>query len=58
MNIRSGASQEETTVGACAYPVGLFLACFAFSYLDRQIMSILVEPLKATLHISDIQIFR
>ncbi|WP_135717227.1 MFS transporter, partial [Klebsiella quasipneumoniae] len=56
MNIRSGASQEGTTVGACAYPVGLFLACFAFSYLDRQIMSILVEPLKATLHISDIQI--
>ncbi|UNA34422.1 MFS transporter [Klebsiella pneumoniae subsp. pneumoniae] len=43
-------------MGACAYPVGLFLACFAFSYLDRQIMSILVEPLKATLHISDIQI--
>jgi len=39
-----------------AYAIGLFLACFAFSYLDRQILSILVESLKTTLNISDIQI--
>jgi len=39
-----------------AYSAALFLICFAFSYLDRQIVSILVQPLKATLGITDSQI--
>jgi MFS family permease len=39
-----------------AYAVGLFLLCFAFSYLDRQVVSILVAPLKSGLSLSDFQI--
>ncbi|EJN35059.1 sugar phosphate permease [Pseudomonas sp. GM78] len=38
------------------YTVGLFFLCFVFSYIDRQIVSILVQPIKATLALSDTQI--
>ena len=38
------------------YIVLLFFVCFAFSYLDRQIVSILVQPIKLTLGITDTQI--
>lgn len=38
------------------YIVLLFFTCFAFSYLDRQIVSILVQPIKLTLGITDTQI--
>ncbi|WP_250527440.1 MFS transporter [Caballeronia sp. GAWG2-1] len=38
------------------YVVLLFFTCFAFSYLDRQIVSILVQPIKLTLGITDTQI--
>jgi MFS family permease len=38
------------------YVVVLFFVCFAFSYLDRQIVSILVQPIKETLALTDTQI--
>ncbi|SAK96544.1 major facilitator transporter [Caballeronia hypogeia] len=38
------------------YIVLLFFTCFAFSYLDRQIVSILVQPIKLTLALTDTQI--
>jgi MFS family permease len=39
-----------------SYIVLLFFVCFAFSYLDRQIVSILVQPIKLTLGLTDTQI--
>jgi MFS family permease len=39
-----------------AYIVVLFFVCFAFSYLDRQIVSILVQPIKQSLVLTDTQI--
>lgn len=39
-----------------AYIVGMFFLCFVFSYIDRQVVSILVQPLKAGLALSDTQI--
>jgi MFS family permease len=39
-----------------AYVVLLFFVCFAFSYLDRQIVSILVQPIKQSLALTDTQI--
>ncbi|CAM3559987.1 Major facilitator superfamily (MFS) profile domain-containing protein [Bordetella sputigena] len=39
-----------------AYIVGMFFLCFVFSYIDRQVVSILVQPLKASLTLSDTQI--
>ncbi|MGO4331778.1 MFS transporter [Cupriavidus sp. 2TAF22] len=38
------------------YIVFMFFICFAFSYIDRQVVSILVQPLKASLLLSDTQI--
>ncbi|CAG9179822.1 MFS transporter [Cupriavidus pampae] len=51
-------STEATSHGALshAYIVGMFFLCFAFSYIDRQVVSILVQPLKASLSLSDMQI--
>ena len=49
--------QEQAAEPASyGYIVGLFFVCFAFSYVDRQIVSILVQPLKLALAISDAQI--
>jgi len=42
--------------GRQSYAVGLFFLCFVFSYIDRQIVSILVQPIKASLTLSDTQI--
>ncbi|MDR3097501.1 MAG: MFS transporter [Paraburkholderia sp.] len=39
-----------------AYIVLLFFVCFAFSYLDRQVVSILVQPIKQSLALTDTQI--
>lgn len=38
------------------YIVLLFFVCFAFSYLDRQVVSILVQPIKQSLALTDTQI--
>ncbi|MFM0437022.1 MFS transporter [Paraburkholderia strydomiana] len=38
------------------YVVLLFFVCFAFSYLDRQVVSILVQPIKQSLALTDTQI--
>ena len=38
------------------YVVLLFFVCFAFSYLDRQVISILVQPIKQSLGLTDTQI--
>ncbi|WP_321949582.1 MFS transporter [Paraburkholderia sp. J10-1] len=38
------------------YIVLLFFICFAFSYLDRQIVSVLVQPIKQSLALTDTQI--
>ncbi|RON39078.1 MFS transporter [Pseudomonas brassicacearum] len=56
MNVFGSAGPASEDNRGSAYSVGLFLLCFAFSYLDRQIVSILVQPLKATLGLSDTQI--
>ncbi|SCX72544.1 MFS transporter [Variovorax sp. EL159] len=44
---------------APVYPwlvVALFLACHVFSYIDRQVISLLVQPMKASMGLSDTQI--
>jgi MFS family permease len=38
------------------YIVLLFFVCFAFSYLDRQVVSILVQPIKQSLALTDTEI--
>jgi MFS family permease len=52
------ALNEEVRITAprSAYVVFVFFLCFVFSYIDRQIVSILVQPLKLALHLTDAQI--
>lgn len=56
----SAASAAPVSVphshGRPGYVVALFFLCFACSYADRQIVSILVQPLKEALALSDTQI--
>jgi MFS family permease len=47
---------EHAGVSRSAYAVFIFFVCFVFSYIDRQIVSILVQPLKLAMHLSDAQI--
>lgn len=48
---------EEIRVGVYPYVVVLILGLiYAFNYLDRQIVAILVEPIKADLNLTDTQI--
>lgn len=56
MNVTRSLEPASNENQGSVYSATLFLICFAFSYLDRQIVSILVQPLKATLGISDSQI--
>lgn len=50
------ADDETAASGHHVYVVLLFFVCFAFSYLDRQVVSILVQPIKQTLALTDTQI--
>ncbi|HRO03460.1 MAG TPA: MFS transporter, partial [Terricaulis sp.] len=48
---------EDIRVGAYPYVVVLILGLiYAFNYLDRQIVAILVEPIKADLNLTDTQV--
>jgi MFS family permease len=38
------------------YVVGVLLICYVFSFIDRQIISLLVEPIKRDLGLNDIEI--
>lgn len=48
---------EPARGGAYAwYVVGVLVVAYTFSYIDRQILTLLVQPIKASLKISDVQI--
>jgi hypothetical protein len=40
---------------AAWYVVGLFTVAYVFSFVDRQIVSLLIDPIQADLRISDTQ---
>lgn len=63
MNVHPLSAQQAGDVTApesgdvrAVYVVTLFFICFAFSYLDRQVVSILVQPIKQSLALTDTQI--
>src|SRR5258708_40250064 len=43
-------------VGEAAWVVVLMSVCFGFSYLDRNVLTILTQPIKHSLALSDTQI--
>jgi MFS family permease len=61
--VTAGARREATdgvepwpTPGHARGTVGLLIAAYFMSYIDRSILSLLVEPIKHSLHLSDTQI--
>ena len=51
------AQNEEATFsrGYLRYAMGLFLVIYVINFVDRQIFSILIEPIKAEIELSDTQ---
>jgi predicted MFS family arabinose efflux permease len=50
-----GAGERSTSLYAW-YVVIVLMMAYTLSFIDRQILSLLVEPIKAELHISDTQV--
>lgn len=48
--------REAATTAASAYVLGVTLVCSILSYMDRQVVSLVVAPIKASLHISDVEV--
>lgn len=46
---------EVLSPGRQKYVIGVFLIFYVFAYMDRNILSMLVEPIKLSLHITDVQ---
>jgi len=52
----SGESAEGYSKGYLRYALGLFLLVYIVNFIDRQIFSILIEPIKAEIELSDTQL--
>ena len=52
---RAGAANPEFTTGYTNYVLGILFLVYVMNFVDRQILSILVEPIKASLDASDTQ---
>jgi len=51
-------SMDEESTGSLAYPwyiVSLCMLAYIFSFIDRQVITLLIEPIRADLQISDTQ---
>ena len=52
------AVEKEESSGSLAYPwyiVSLCMVAYVFSFIDRQVISLLIDPIRADLNISDTQ---
>src|SRR5580698_11617009 len=52
----SGPGQNESRIGYAWYVVFVLMACYTLSFVDRQILSLLVGPIKRDLQVSDTRI--
>ena len=50
------AGESETASRAAWYGLGVLFLAYTFSFIDRSILSLLVEPIKADLSLSDTQV--
>src|SRR5271166_3677986 len=50
------AARQETSTGFAWYVVIILTACYTLSFIDRQILSLLVGPIKRDLGISDTRV--
>ena len=52
-SLKSPAPQREAGVGYPAYVLVVLMVCYTLSFIDRQILSLLVGPIRRDLGISD-----
>lgn len=50
------AADQQPSLRYAWYVVAILIIAYTFSYIDRQILTLLVQPIKATLGVSDVQI--
>ena len=56
MQGKQSIERHDTSEGSGRYAVVLLTVCFTLAYIDRQVLSLLVGPVKASLQLSDSQI--
>jgi len=54
-DIGSNLKEQPQSLGTAWYMVVLCMIAYLFSFVDRQIVALLIEPIRADLHISDTQ---
>lgn len=54
-DIDSNLKEQPQSLGTAWYMVVLCMIAYLFSFVDRQIVALLIEPIRADLHISDTQ---
>jgi MFS family permease len=52
----NNAGQDYPREAYAWYVVGVLVVAYTFSFIDRMILTLLVDPIRASLHISDVQI--
>jgi len=50
------ADQDYPRPAYAWYVVGVLVVAYTFSFIDRMLLTLLVDPIRASLHISDVQI--
>ncbi|MEK9892635.1 MAG: MFS transporter, partial [Pseudomonadales bacterium] len=55
-NAAANAAEETYSKAYLRYALGLFLLVYIVNFIDRQIFSILIEPIKAEIELSDTQL--
>jgi MFS family permease len=53
---KQSSERQDAPEGAGRYAVVLLTVCFTLAYIDRQVLSLLVGPVKASLRLSDGQV--
>lgn len=56
MTVETPTAQSWPSPGRAWYAVGVFTAALMFNFLDRQILALLVQPIKRDLGVSDTQV--
>ncbi len=55
-NVPVVSAAPGITPGYARYALGLLLVVYVFNYVDQQVLSILMEPIRKELHLTDSQL--
>ena len=55
-SVISGNGAQARGAGYAYYVLGVLMLVYVFNFVDRQVLSILMEPIRHELHLSDSQL--